>query len=605
MPGLIIPADTAPTQVGVTVQLPGSQQNILLACPANDPDVTAANRVPELYAVSRPYTTGSATGFTVYGKGFGATKGDGKLTLDGTSIATATWSDTQITVTAALSPSIGQSPHQLMVTANNGKTTINGLTFHRIGGSYSPQIYEVGPTNNPNYSAAKVSAGRWFTPAETLPATANHAIQRALDAAPAGALVVVYPNKPTANPRQNPRGAYYENLIIAKRVKLQGVGPGSPDGAVRGSIIDGGAFGGDSPVEADWYDHLNDLTWAGNDTVYDGAVISLYLPSSGGNAFPTSYSATSAPSIDGFDLRGGDQMGFPGNLSEISGLPAGEGGALTTQGGAIFANAYARNLQITNNVVQNNGGAFGTIRIGTPDLASPDNQNDAVRIMNNRIVGNAGTNLAGGIGIFAGADGYVVRANDICGNFSAEYGGGMSAYGRSPNGSIDHNRIYNNQSYDEGGGIMIAGQLPTDPVDPLAWLGPGVDPRQPRPANLANDDGGGIRFLMAGNGFRDERLQQLRRQQHLDPRRRRDRARRHAERAHLQQHHHEERDDRHGRHEQRAARPGRPVDGAEQRPAAGDPAGRLADVQQAAAVQRHLLGQPGRHADPRNRRGHR
>ena len=141
-----------------------------------------------------------------------------------------------------------------MVTAANGKTTINGLTFHRIGGSYNPPIYEVGPTNNPNYSAAKVSAGRWFTPAETLPATANHAIQHALNAAPAGALVVVYPNKPSADPRQNPRGAYYENLIISKRVKLQGVGPGSPDGAVRGSIIDGGAFGGDGPVAADWYD---------------------------------------------------------------------------------------------------------------------------------------------------------------------------------------------------------------------------------------------------------------------------------------------------------------------------------------------------------------
>ena len=37
----------------------------------------------------------------------------------------------------------------------------------------------------------------------------------------------------------------------------------------------------------------------------------------------------------------------------------------------------------------------------------------------------------------------------------------------------------------------------------------------------------------------------------------------------------------------------------QQRPAAGHPAGRLADLQQPAAVQQHLLGQPGRHA-----RGH-
>ena len=100
-------------------------------------------------------------------------------------------------------------------------------------------------------------------------------------------------------------------------------------------------------------------------------MISLFLPSGGGNAFPTDATApTTAPSIDGFDLRGGDQMGFPGNLDRDRRRcrPASRGG-LITQGGAIFANAYARNLQITNNVIQNNGGAYGTIRIGTPGPA--------------------------------------------------------------------------------------------------------------------------------------------------------------------------------------------------------------------------------------------
>jgi uncharacterized repeat protein (TIGR01451 family) len=228
-------------------------------------------------------------------------------------------------------------------------------------------------------------------------------------------------------------------------------------------------------------------------------VISLFLPSSGTNAFPTTYSATTAPSIDGFDLRGGDQQGFPGNINVIGGGPTGLPGGLVTQGGAIFANAFARNLQVTNNVVQNNGGAFGTIRIGSPDLPASDNQNDGVRIASNRIVANGGTNLAGGIGIFAGADGYTIAGNDICGNFSAEYGGGLSVYGLSPNGSIDHNRIYHNQSYDEGGGIMITGQLPADP----SILSPGSGAVSIHDnlvqANLANDDGGGIRFLMAGN----------------------------------------------------------------------------------------------------------
>jgi uncharacterized repeat protein (TIGR01451 family) len=498
-PGIIIPADTAPTQVGVTVQVPGTQTFAAVSCPVNDP--AAAPTTPELYAVSRPYTTGTQPGFAVFGQGFGATKGAGQLTLDGSPVTTATWSDTQITVTAGLSPSLGQGPHQLKVTAANGKSTVNGLTFYRIGGSYNPAIYEVGPTTNPNFTPAKQSAGRWFTPAETLPVAADHAIQRALDAAPAGALVVVYPTNPSANPRQNPRGAYYENLIISKRVKLQGVGPGSPDGSVRGSILDGGAFGGDSPVATDWYTRIGTLTWAGNQTIYDGAVISILVPGSGTNAFPTTYSATTAPSIDGFDLRGGNQQGFPGNINAIGGGPTGLPAGLITQGGAIFANAYARNLQITNNVVQNNGGAFGTIRIGTPDLPAPDasNHNEGVRIANNRVIANGGTNLAGGIGLFAGSDGYTVAGNDICGNFSAEYGGGLSVYGYSPNGSIDHNRIYYNQSYDEGGGIMIAGQLPADP----SILSPGTGAVAIHDnlvqSNLGNDDGGGIRFLMAGN----------------------------------------------------------------------------------------------------------
>ena len=64
---------------------------------------------------------------------------------------------------------------------------------------------------------------------------------------------------------------------------------------------------------------------------------------------------------------------------------------------------------------------------------------------------------------------------------------------------------------------------------------------------------------MAGQ-LPDERLQQHDRQQHVDPRGRRHRARRRAERAGLQQHDHEEPDDGHGRDAQRAAGPGRAVD---------------------------------------------
>ncbi len=356
--------------------------------------------------------------------------------------------------------------------------------------TYAPAVYEVGPgrTYAPNYTG-------W-------PGTADHAIQRAVDAAqqanPGNALVVVYPNDVSSNPRLNPRGAYYENLILNAPISLQGVGAGSPDGSVRGSIIDGGAFGGDSPVAADWYTTLNAVTWAGNQNVNDGAIVSVFAPDTGNRAF----GSTKRAAIDGFDLRGGDQFGFPNNINVIGGGTTGLPPNVQTQGGAVFANGYARYLQITNNTVQNNGGSYGTIRIGTPDLTGTDAaaNNDHIRIANNRIVANAGTNLAGAIGLFEGSDSYTVTGNDICGNFSAEYGGGLTVYGLSGGtNTIDHNRIWFNNSYDEAGGVMIAGELPANPGTLSPGSGPVAIHHNLIQENLGNDDGGGLRFLMAGN----------------------------------------------------------------------------------------------------------
>lgn len=282
-------------------------------------------------------------------------------------------------------------------------------------------------------------------------------------------------------------------------MKLQGVGPGGiyPDGTpVTGTILDGSAFGGDTALADAWRAKMNDLTWVGQQGIFEGSVITVL-------ALDTSqYGATYRATIDGLDVRGGEQNNYPTSLTALGGGEGDPTENVVTQGGGVFVNAYAHYLQITNNVIQSNSGSYGgAIRVGTPDLAAPDtNQhNDHVRIANNRILANAGTNLAGGIGLFAGSDAYDIAANDICANFSAEYGGGISVYGLSPNGSIHDNRIYFNRSYDEGGGIMIAGQLPTDPT----ILSPGSGPvdilRNVIQANLANDDGGGIRFLMAGN----------------------------------------------------------------------------------------------------------
>jgi len=377
---------------------------------------------------------------------------------------------------------------------NFGGGTVNVVT-NTIPG-YMPSLFEVGPGYP--YST----------------------IQSAIDAAAAqdpyvDSLVVVYPGAvDNSNPRYNGRGSYYENVIMYAPVKLQGVGPGgvyADNTPVQGSIIDGLAFGGDTDLAEAWRVKLEGLTWDGNQTVSEGQVIYV-LASANGAPSPTRagvFGSTYKASIDGFDLRGGDQMGFPGNLSAIfGGLP--EPGAAfnaEAQGGAIFVNAFARNLQITNNTVQNNGGTFGTIRIGTPNLPAPDTdqQNDNIRIANNRIFANAGTNLAGAIGLYNGSANYEIASNDICGNFSAEYGGGISHYGLSPNGSIHDNRIYFNRSYDEGAGIMIAGELP---VDPAANYGTTNGAKGSGAVNIYNnliqgnlsdDDGGGLRFLMAGN----------------------------------------------------------------------------------------------------------
>jgi len=482
LPGLLVPADLAPTQVGVGIQIPGTQTLASVSCKLD-------SATPQFFAINQPYMNLSANGaartFTVYGLSFGTSPGS--VTLDGTNMNVNIWNDRQVVFSVPSLVSSFAGPHQLKITAANGKSTINSLTFHLVGGTYNPAIKEVG-------------GGKPF-------ATIQSALNSA--ASSAQALVVVYPGAVDANnPRYNGRGSYYENLIMYSPAKLQGIGPGGvyPDNTppIQGSIIDGIAFGGDTALADAWRTQIASLTWDGNQDVYEGQVI--YVVAHDGQ-FGSAFKAA----IDGFDIRGGDLMGFAGNVNAIFGGYPGPGtaGNVETQGGAIFANAYARYLQITNNTVQNNSGAYGTIRIGTPNIS--DQQNDNVRIANNRIFANGGTNLAGAIGLYNGADNYEIASNDICGNFSAEYGGGISAFGLQQNqaaavtNSIHDNRIYFNRSYDEGAGIMIAGELP---VDPSANYGTpnGVHGSGPVniynnliQANLSDDDGGGIRFLMAGN----------------------------------------------------------------------------------------------------------
>ena len=454
--------------------------------------------------------------------------------------------------------------------------------------AYQPFLYEVGPGKT--YDSASFPVG-------TFPGAVQKAIDDASAQHPGNALVVVYPG-PTA--LWNPDGAYLENLVINKSVKLQGVGPGgvrSDQSFVLGSVIDGAGFVGDTAYAQAWRTQVATLTWDGNQTLYEGPVVYLLVHDG-------DFTSAFKPAIDGFTIRGGDQQGFPNFLP---GAEPGGAAIVTVQGGGIFANAYARYLQITNNILKSNGGAYGgAVRLGTPNLAGAanDQQNDFVRIANNRVIANAGTNLAGALGVFSGSEGYEVAYNDICGNFSAEYGGGISHFGLSPNGKIHHNRIYFNRSYDEAGGIMIAGELPADPTVLSSGAGPVDVYDNVIQANLGNDDGGGLRFLMAGN-FPYQRVQQHDREQRVDPRGRRRLDQRRAERAGVQQHDHEEHHHGHGGHERRLPGASWPIVLAQQQPAASYPAAGIAHLQQPVAVQQHLLGEPRRLLERRRLVGYR
>ena len=331
----------------------------------------------------------------------------------------------------------------------------------------------------------------------------------------ASRLIVVYPNRAGAT-GFNPRGAYMENLIVPAPMTIQGVGPGGqgPGGYVYGSVVDGSSFqvkdGG--AYQTSWY-ALAQLVAdsAQNPTQISDSEVIYVLTRSG--LFGQGNNPARA-GIDGLAIEGGDQMSFPGNLSLNGGGPVPRRlltlGQPVTQGGGIYVDGHARRLQIKNNAFRSDGGAYGgAIRLGSPYLGQDgngSNDNGNIRIANNQIIASGGTNLAGGIGIFNGADNYEIARNEICGNFSAEYGGGISHFGRSSGGRIHHNRIYFNASYDEGAGIMIAGQLPSPknfpnlPVAAGRTHGSGavtIDANVIQ-SNLSNDDGGGIRLLMAG-----------------------------------------------------------------------------------------------------------
>ncbi len=399
-----------------------------------------------LSEASVPYGSPGAS-FGIQGLNFGETQvATSSVTLGGVPLTPTFWSSRTITVTIPSTFTL-TGPQQLLVTNDVGSDSLTGLTFHVIGGGYSPTIVNVFPVPNP--------------PSGPLPTP----IQDAIDTASAGALIVVHP------------GTYEESPILHQGVKLQGYGPGGIAGMnnplapilaiedprihVKGSVIEGRFF---ESYRTAWEAHSAVSAGVLAGTIPSGAAVTVVGDSSFGAAFNAQ--------LDGFWITGAN----------------GEGG------GGVHVDADAPYLQISNNVVENNGGTRGGgISLGERFVS--DNNNDNIRIFYNRIVNNGAISIGAGIALFNGADNYQINNNDICGNYGGEYGGGIGHFGLSLDGRIDHNRIRLNDAYDEGGGLIVAGEQPTQ-ANP-AGVGSGVVTITHNliGGNFSNDDGGGIRLL--------------------------------------------------------------------------------------------------------------
>jgi hypothetical protein len=343
------------------------------------------------------------------------------------------------------------------------------------------------------------------------PTRTYQTIQAAIDAASPGDLILVDP------------GIYRELPIVYKRVRLQGAGAGS-------TILIGGHFGAgpgfENPLtkwrekanaladpngDGDRSDSLIGLLPEQVDVVPDfflkdgeGPVIFVAPPETGPNRFEyggARENLTQRARIDGFKLT------------------------LADLGGAIWVNAYANKLLISNNVLTSSAGNLGGgIRVGNSTLGMLlkgtvnlpvteviNSPNPNVDIRFNQIRENGSLKVGGGIAIFKGADGYRIASNDICGNFARSGGGGIAHRGLSVGGEIVMNKIHFNEVFqgDEpgvglgigggGGGIEVAGD-----ADPLGGLTEGsgdvVIDKNLIQGNLAGTaDGGGI-ALRSVNG---------------------------------------------------------------------------------------------------------
>ncbi|MFZ2509126.1 MAG: hypothetical protein WAW79_11720, partial [Steroidobacteraceae bacterium] len=372
-----------------------------------------------LGTVSVPDPTAARPATIARNYGFGATKGSIILNNQVIPAGNVTWTDSVITVNVPTTAPFNATG-QLRVERADGVRSEHAITLIQGG------------------AVSYVSPGQ--------------SIQAAIDAAPAGSVVMVRP------------GLYYEGLFITKPIQLQGFG-------ATGTVINAARSGNFAEFNA-WRVEAHRRA---NCPLADQSQRIGLLPGQPNNVGPGTNACNYLPGTGLFNVEEHAGAIVAPRAGVFGTLPARIDGLTFTGAefsGGIVVNGYATNLEISNNIISNNQGqGAGGIRLGHATLFDANNLhvdagNRNVLIHDNLIAQNGSTfDPGGGIGIYNGADNYMVHSNNICGNFSQGNGGGIAHFGRSPGGVIQKNRILFNQTFDQtagdlggfGGGILVGG----------------------------------------------------------------------------------------------------------------------------------------------------